>query len=104
MTLTEGSFRGYLLPKVEGKYWRQQGVVSLENFVVDGLELQAQISGRVDANNQLALDIQAQNIDLARLRTKFPYPVSGLASFSGRLKGTLAEPLLEGQFSAIKCR
>ncbi|MBP2639145.1 MAG: hypothetical protein H6Q66_96 [Firmicutes bacterium] len=100
VTLTEGSFRGYLLPKVTGKYQRQQGITKLDHFIVNALELQAQVSGRIDSDNNLDVDIQAQDIDLARLRARYPYPVSGLASFSGRLKGTLADPHLEGQFSA----
>lgn len=100
VTLAEGSFRGYLLPKVTGKYQRQQGITKLENFTVNALELQAQVSGRIDAENRLDVDIQAQDIDLGRLRVNYPYPVLGMAAFSGRLKGTLADPRLEGQFSA----
>jgi len=100
VALTEGSFRGYLLPKVTGKYQRQQGITNLENFTVNSLELQAQVSGRIDQDNNLDVDIQAHDIDLARLRAGYPFPVAGLASFSGHLQGPLADPRLEGQFSA----
>ncbi|MBP1764863.1 MAG: hypothetical protein H6Q65_1921 [Firmicutes bacterium] len=100
VVLTDGSFRGHLISKIEGSYQRQDGVTRFENLTVNALELQAQAEGQIDAANRLDIRIQAHDIDLARLPVGAPYPVDGMASFNGRVQGTLSDPRLEGQLAA----
>ncbi|MBP1764825.1 MAG: hypothetical protein H6Q65_1883 [Firmicutes bacterium] len=100
VVLTDGSFRGHLISKIEGRYQRQDGVTRFENFTVNARELQAQAAGLIDAANRLDIAIQAHDIDLARLPFGATYPIAGKAGFNGRLQGPLSDPRLEGQLSA----
>lgn len=102
VTLTDGSFRGYLLAKAGGTYRRQNGVLQLNDFVIHSLNSQIQLSGAIYPGNELDLDVAAHNIDLSRLHQDWPYSLTGQADFTGKLTGTPAVPQFDGQFSAPK--
>ncbi|CUH94549.1 hypothetical protein P22_0615 [Propionispora sp. 2/2-37] len=100
LILTEGSFRGQLIARAEGAYQRKNGVTTVNHFLVDSLNTKIAISGTVNPDNQLNFDVTAQDIDLAKLHVNFPYPVSGQANFTGKLTGTMDNPLFDGQLAA----
>lgn len=100
LKLTEGSFRGQLIARAEGTYRRQGRSTELKDFVVDSLNAQVRLGGTITADNRLDLDIIARDIELATLQVNFPYPVSGLANFDGKLTGTLEGPVFSGAIAA----
>lgn len=100
LLLTEGSFRGQLIARAEGTYQRKNGVTTINNFLVDSLNTRITISGTVNPDNQLDFAVTAKDIDLAKLHVNFPYPVSGQANFTGKLTGTMDNPLFDGQLAA----
>lgn len=98
--LTEGSFRGQLIKKGEGFYERENGNVLLKDFVVNSLSTNVLVSGIIDKNQVLNLDIAAHDVDLAKLQIDMPYPISGKANFAGVLTGTTSYPAFTGNLSA----
>jgi translocation and assembly module TamB len=98
--LTEGSFRGQLIAKAEGSYRRQGRLTELKDFVIDSLNAQVRLNGKIAADNQLELAITARDIELSTLQVNFPYPVSGQANFDGNLTGTLENPVFNGAIAA----
>jgi translocation and assembly module TamB len=100
LTLTEGSFRGYLLAKGEGTYRRDNGYITLNNFIIHSLNTEVKLSGLVAPNNELNLDVTAQDIDVGRMNLHFPYPVTGRANFTGKLTGTPLVPLFNGDLAS----
>lgn len=98
--LKEGSYRGYLLSSVNGAYHYQHGELKLDQVVLNSLQNQVILSGRLAADKTLDFDISAQDVDLVKLPFHYPYPVGGQLAFRGKLSGTLAEPHLEGQMES----
>lgn len=97
LTLWEGSYRGFLLTRVAGKYRRSNGVLSLDEFEVDSFNAKATISGAIDAKQQLNLQITAREVELAYIQFNYPYPVEGRVSLDGHLTGSLAKPEFQGE-------
>lgn len=100
MKLTEGSFRGYLVAQGDGQYTRQNGIVELKDFSITSLNTNLRFSGIIQPNNQLNLDVSAQDIDLSRVYLDLPYAVTGQADFSGKLIGSPQYPVFNGRFTA----
>ncbi|WP_312518387.1 translocation/assembly module TamB domain-containing protein [Anaerospora sp.] len=100
--LYDGSFRGQLISSIEGRYQRHQGVISLENVVLQSLNTEVQLAGTISADQQLNFNLAAKDIELAKLSHTAGYPMSGKASFVGHLGGTVASPAFEGQLTADK--
>ena len=100
--LTDGSFRGQLVAKAQGTYMRAQGTTTISKFSVNSLNTRVKLSGTISPNDELNFDITAQHINMQRLNLKLPYPVSGVAQFTGKLTGTLNAPAFNGQLSADK--
>ncbi|MDU4960920.1 MAG: translocation/assembly module TamB domain-containing protein [Sporomusaceae bacterium] len=97
LTLTDGSWRGYLLDRVSGGYQFHDGVLTLEDTEVKSLDNHLRIDGTVAQTGQLALEIKGSEIDLARLPFPYLYPVNGRAELAVRLTGTVDAPQLAGQ-------
>ncbi len=100
MKLSEGSFRGYLIAQGEGKYIRRDGIIELKEFLITSLNTNLRFSGIIQPNNQLNLDVSAQDIDLSRVYLDLPYAVAGQADFSGKLIGSPQYPVFNGRFTA----
>ncbi|MDF2501404.1 MAG: hypothetical protein K0Q77_2118 [Anaerosporomusa subterranea] len=97
LALTEGSWRGYLLNSVKGAYRFRDGVVEIQDAVINSLDNQVIINGTVTTTGKLALSLNGSDIDLARLPVPYPYPVNGKAELAISLTGTLSNPQLTGQ-------
>ena len=101
--LWDGSFRGQLISKIEGRYKRTGGSTQLENFVIQSLNTEVQVKGTVSAANELDLDIKVEDIELAKFSAP-DYAMAGQVDFHGRLGGLVSEPSFEGRLSAEKIR
>lgn len=98
--LTDGSFRGQLIAKGQGFYKRAQGITTISQFSIDSLNTQIKLGGEISPNNDLNLDISAQDLDMERVNLKIPYPITGRTQFVGKLTGTPSAPIFNGQFTA----
>ena len=97
MTLTEGSYRGFLLSKAGGAYRRQGGVVSLQDFTVDSFNARVALSGTLDRQGRLDFSVAARDVEAAYIQINYPYPVQGKISLSGHLGGSTQAPELRGE-------
>lgn len=97
LTLWEGSYRGYLLTKASGAYRRHGGIISLDEFEVDSFNAKATISGTLDRQQLLNFNIDAQDVEVAYIQFRYPYPVQGKISMHGALTGSLTKPEFNGE-------
>lgn len=98
--LTDGSFRGQLIARAEGAYRRHDGITELKDFTINSLNTQVKLAGTIAPDGGLDFDVTARDIDIAALSFNYPYPVAGRANFSGKLGGTAASPVFNGEVSA----
>ncbi|MCX7780162.1 MAG: translocation/assembly module TamB domain-containing protein [Negativicutes bacterium] len=99
-TLTEGSYRGYLIARSEGSYRRENGAIQIGPVTVQSLNTELAVSGRMGEDGELDLAVTATNIDLARLHVSYPYPVSGVANLTGKIQGRPNNIQFRGQLAA----
>ncbi|HWR44345.1 translocation/assembly module TamB domain-containing protein [Sporomusa sp.] len=100
MKLSEGSLAGYLVAKAEGTYERHNGVTTVNNLAIDSLNTKIKLSGTVSPDNNLNFVVSAENIDAARLKTEYPYPVSGIFNLTGQVTGSISSPVASGQLTS----
>lgn len=100
ISFSEGSYKKILLAGAKGKYTRKNGRTEVRDFTVNSPNLQVKFSGVMEPDETLNFDIAAEEIDVGKLYLKLPYPVSGQAEFTGKLRGTTAEPEFYGQLVA----
>lgn len=98
--LTEGSLYGQLIAKAEGAYERKNGMFIVNNLDIFSLNTKIKLAGTVGADNSLNFAVTAEDIDIARLRVNYPYPVAGKVNVSGLVTGTVAKPVLAGQLES----
>lgn len=99
-TLTEGSYRGYLVAKAEGSYKRDNGVIRLEAVTIHSLNTELGVAGTIDPDGEMDLEVKAKNVDIARLHVDYPYPVSGLATLTGKVMGRSDNIFFSGELAA----
>ena len=94
--------------------WRaEDGTQFLDRADLFSAHTEAHLAGRIEKDRQAGLDVEMTSRDLAatdallvRLRRALgaadaePVEVAGAGGFSGRWRGTLAEPVFEGHFAA----
>ena len=98
--LTNGSFRGQLIAKGQGSYKREQGTTTISQFNIHSLNTRIKLSGSISPNNELNFDMIAQHINMERINLHLPYPAVGVAQFTGKLTGTVRDPIFSGHLSA----
>lgn len=96
----EGSYHGMLLTGADGTYSRHDGRLQLEDFSVASPFVTMHFHGTMDAEENINFLVKADDIHLDKVNTRLPYPVSGTASFSGTLSGTLSSPVFGGSLEA----
>jgi translocation and assembly module TamB len=105
ITLTDGSFRGQLIARATGSYKREQGITTINDFVVQSLNTQIHLSGTISPDNDLNFDVMAEDIDLEKLIVNNSnYAASGKAKFKGKLTGTPTVPVFKGELSTDTLR
>jgi translocation and assembly module TamB len=102
INFTNGSYHGYLVRNAQALVRRSQGVTTVDKLTVHALPATLELTGTMDANQQMNFAVDIKNIRLQRLGLKLPYPVSGKGDFSGQLTGTPEHPIFDGQLLAKK--
>lgn len=100
---TFGSYSGFLISSVHGKYFMDDEKIRLQDFEITSPMADATLNGTIDRKTQvLDLVAQGQDLSLRRIQGKFPqnYPVSGHGTFEGIVTGTIKSPIFNGTLDA----
>ena len=92
----EGSYRGVLLTGADGYYQRKNGITQLTDFDIESPLIKLKLSGTMDSGENLDFSVKADDIQLEKLQMHLPYPISGIAKFSGKVQGTFDSPIFNG--------
>ena len=95
-----GSYQGVLLSGMDGDYTLEDGILRLQDFHIFSPWVDVDVNGTVNRAGALDIDAQIHEIDMARVASKFPYPVSGTGVFAGHVGGTLKAPTFQGLLRA----
>lgn len=95
-----GSYNGILLSGMDGDYFMEDGVTRLQDFHVFSPMVDMDLNGTVDRDMNLDLQANVHEINMERFASKFPYPVSGKGTFSGKIGGNLSNPQFDGTLDA----
>lgn len=98
---TFGSYDGFLISGMHGKYFVDDEKIRLQDFEITSPMADATLNGTIDRKTR-ALDFVAegQDLSLKRIQNKFPYPVEGHGTFEGIVTGTLNSPIFNGTLNA----
>jgi translocation and assembly module TamB len=99
-TLTEGSYRGYLIARSEGSYRRAGGVTQVSGLTVHSLNTVLDVDGTIGRDNEFNLDVSARGVDIARLHLNYPYPVSGVVNLTGKVTGQPGDIAFNGELAS----
>lgn len=99
LTLTDGSWHGRLISKAAGVYQVDGRAVTLTDWTIAVPGAAIALTGRYD-DGVLALNFTAPAADLARVDLPLPVTLSGIASLSGSVGGTLAAPTVSTAITA----
>ena len=98
---TFGSYDGFLISGMHGKYFMDDEKIRLQDFEITSPMADMIVNGTIDRKTQ-ALDFvaQGQDLSLKRIQNKFPYPVEGHGTFEGIVTGTIDSPSFDGTLDA----
>ena len=96
-----GSYRGYLLSGMEGDYTFKNGVLTVQDFHIYSPLVDMDLNGTLTVETRaLDMAVEVHDIDLRRFEKKLPYPIEGHGVFTGRVLGTLNEPVFDGKLTS----
>lgn len=98
----DGSYRGYLVRRAEALIQHHQGVTTVDHLVIHSLPGNLELSGTIDAAQQMNFAVDIKNIRMSRLPVNLPYPLTGRGDFTGKLTGTPDHPKFTGDLVADK--
>ena len=96
----EGSWRGILLTGADGWYEKKAGTTYLQNFSIQSPLLRLHLDGSIDAAEHLDLTVKADEMHLDKLDARLPYPAAGTAGFTGKVQGSINDPVFTGSLQA----
>ena len=96
----EGSLNGILISEINGSYEYVNGNTYLKDFKIMSPFLKASLNGSIDSENSMDFDFKADEILIDKLQVELPYPVSGKASFDGKLNGKVGALNFDGILTA----
>ena len=100
---SDGSAAKQLFNGIDGRYTYEDGLLKLEDFVVDAFYGRLTLNGSMTAANKLDFVMDAQGVDLAHLPIKDDtVALAGKVNAKGRLSGTLTAPYFDGDVSSDK--
>ncbi len=85
----EGSFNGILINSIEGDYEYSNGDTYLKKFRIISPFVKARLEGNIDNEKSIDVKFKADEILVDKLQVDLPYPVSGKASFDGKVQGKI---------------
>lgn len=94
--LSEGSWRGMLINEASGEYEYRNDDLIIKDFIIKSPNVNLKLDGKLTDNKHLDFAVAADEIELAKLQIRMPYPVDGRAEFTGKLTGTVDEPVFDG--------
>lgn len=100
---SDGSAAKQLFNEINGRYTYDDGLLRLENFVVDAFYGRLTLDGTMTADNKLNFVMDAKNVDLAHLPLNDDtILLTGKINAKGHVSGTLTAPYFDGDVSSDK--
>lgn len=98
--LYEGSINGILITEINGNYVYDNGDTYLKNFKITSPFIKAELDGSIDKDQLMNFNFKADEILIDKIQAELPYPVSGKASFDGKLQGKVGGLNFDGILKA----
>lgn len=99
----DGSAAKQLYSNVSGRYSYDDGLLQLQDFVVDAFYGRLALEGTMTPDQQLDFELEASNVDLAHLPIDdTTVDLGGLLNTKGHVSGTLTAPFFDGDVSSEK--
>ncbi len=95
-----GSYMGVLLSGMDGDYFLDNGILRLQDFHVYSPMVDMVLNGTIDRQRNLKMVVEANDIDMERIKHKLPYEVSGHGTFHGDIGGNITAPTFDGTLDA----
>ena len=95
-----GSYRGVILSGMDGDYTLHDHLLTVHDFHVYSPYVDMDLNGTLDPENHIDFKVAAHDVNLERLGSMLPYPVSGHGTFNGNIGGSLDAPLFAGTLDA----
>ncbi|WP_187286627.1 translocation/assembly module TamB domain-containing protein [Acetohalobium arabaticum] len=107
INLLKGQIHGIGLTSGSSSFSWENDTLKLESIQLFGVESQLIGSGRIEKNGGLALDLEAENIDLAKLELDNydiidSSTIQGSLDFTGEVRGDISRPVLAGEVKLNK--
>ena len=91
-----GSYGGLILSGMDGDYTLHDGILNVQDFHIYSPLVDMDLNGTIDREKNLDLHVAAHDIQLDRIGSRMPYPVSGHARFDGHIGGNFGDPVFNG--------
>lgn len=96
--LTDGSYAGYLYKNISADYRLDDGTVYISNGEIASYNAALSVQGTI--GNQLNVDIEGTNLDIARMMPWSKVPRSGVFNVKAHIGGTMDNPSANGSLRA----
>ncbi|MCK8824567.1 translocation/assembly module TamB domain-containing protein [Fuchsiella alkaliacetigena] len=98
--VTSGAVNDYDFDSLVGTFWLEGDKLLLSNLVLESGPSRWKATGLIDETENLSLDIEAEQIDLADLKGVHNYEsLVGIADLQGEVKGRVTEPNFIGEIN-----
>ena len=98
---SDGSAMKQLFNGVDGRYSYEDGLLKLQDFVVNAFVARIKLNGTMTKDQKLNFMMDAKNVDLAHLPiADADVDLDGLVNASGKLNGTLQSPFFTGAINS----
>ncbi len=98
-----GSYHGFLLSGMTGDYFLEGDTLRLQEFQITSPMIDMIVNGTIDKNTHVMdFVVQGKDINLQRFEGKLPenYIAEGHSTFEGLIKGTLEQPIFDGELKS----
>lgn len=107
INLLRGRIQGIKLTSGFSSFIWENNTLELESLKLFGVESQLIGSGQIEKDGGLALDLEVENIDLAKLELNNydiidSSEIQGSLDFTGEVKGSISRPVLAGEVKLNK--
>ena len=98
---TRGSYRGILISGMDGDYFIEGDQIRLQDFHIYSPMVDMDVNGTINRlTTEMDMTVSVHDINMKRLRHKFPYETEGHGTFEGRIGGSLEAPWFDGVLDA----
>lgn len=97
--ITNGAYQEMPFDKLEANFWFTEGELGISRMEFVSPYLFTFISGSVDLDNKIDLNIESSYVDLGWFGERFELSLDGNGTVQGEIKGTIANPYFIGDIN-----